>query len=142
MNAEALRFVIHWHRTGRSHYDLRVELNGVLRSWSLLKEPPLREGERRLAIERESFSLDSIDSTSYEEEAFGLGRVSAWDRGEVRIDFASAKLLRVTFEGGKLFGQYEFKRMLWYPGNRWLLTKMRTGSSGFRTKLDTISIKP
>ena len=88
MHAEALGFVVHQHRTGRSHFDLRVELNGALRSWSLLREPPLREGERRLAIERESFSLDSIDSANYEEEAFGIGRVSPWDRGEVRIDFA------------------------------------------------------
>jgi bifunctional non-homologous end joining protein LigD len=127
MHTEASRFIVHQHRTGRSHYDLRVELNGMLRSWSLLKEPPLRNGERRLAIERESFSIESIDSKNYEEEAFGIGRVLSWDRGGVQIEFASAKLLQVTFSGEKVTGKYEFRRMRWYPGNRWILTKVIGG---------------
>ncbi len=129
MQAEASRFVVHQHRTGRSHYDLRIEQNGVLRSWSLLKEPPQRDGDRRLAIERESYSLDSIDSHHYEEEAFGMGRVSPWDRGEAHIEVASAKILRVSFAGERIAGQYEFRRMRWYPGNRWLLTKLRSSPS-------------
>ena len=120
------RFVVHQHKTGRSHFDLRVVQNGVLRSWSLLKEPPLRDGERRLAIERESFTVDSINSQKFEEEAFGLGRVSCWDEGEAEFAVSSAKLLMVRFAGIKISGQYEFRRMRWYPGNRWMLTKLRT----------------
>jgi bifunctional non-homologous end joining protein LigD len=119
------RFVIHQHSAGRPHYDLRIILNGVLRSWSLLKTPPLRFGERRLAIERESFPADSIHSGSFEEEAFGLGRVSAWDRGEVEVQAQSPWHLALVFKGGKVSGDYELRRMLWYPGNRWLLTKKR-----------------
>jgi len=119
------RFVVHQHKTGRTHFDLRIVLNGVLRSWSLLKEPPCRDGERRLAIERESFSADSIDSKNFEEEAFGLGRVSAWDDGEVESEFVSPKLLLLAFAGKKLEGKYEFRRMRWYPGNRWLITKLK-----------------
>jgi bifunctional non-homologous end joining protein LigD len=126
MQAASSRFVIHQHRTGRSHFDLRIVQNGMLRSWSLLKEPPCQEGERRLAIERESFSTDSIDSRHFEEEAFGMGRVSAWDQGEVTFEAASARLLVLTFTGEKISGKYEFRRMRWYPGNRWLLTKLRT----------------
>lgn len=125
MQAAGSRFVVHQHRTGRSHFDLRVEHNGVLRSWSLLKELPLRTGERRLAIERESFSLDSIESRLYEEEAFGMGSVSIWDRGETTIESTSAGLLQLTFAGNKVSGKYEFRRMRWYPGNRWILTKLR-----------------
>jgi len=123
MHSAVPRFVVHQHKTGRSHFDLRIEQNGILRSWSLLKEPPRRPGERRLAIERESFSLDSIESKNFEEEAFGMGRVSSWDRGEVTIEVASARLLVVTLTGEKVSGKYEFQRMRWYPGNRWLLTK-------------------
>ena len=128
MTALSSRFVVHQHKTGRSHFDLRIVQNGVLRSWSLLKEPPSREGERRLAIERESFTVDSIDSRNFEEEAFGLGRVSAWDEGGVEIEALSPRLLVLVFTGMKVSGRYEFRRMRWYPGNRWLLTKLRTGN--------------
>jgi bifunctional non-homologous end joining protein LigD len=119
------RFVVHQHKTGRSHFDLRVVQNGVLRSWSLLKEPPLHDGERRLAIERESFTIDSINSQKFEEEAFGLGRVSCWDEGEAKFTVSTSKLLIVDFAGIKLSGKYEVRRMRWYPGNRWMLTKLR-----------------
>lgn len=118
-------YVVHQHRAGRSHFDLRIVQNGVLRSWSLLKEPPFRIGERRLAIERENFSAESIDSGYFEEEAFGRGRVSAWDSGEVEITAPSSKHLLLAFNGRRMSGKYEFRRMLWYPGNRWLLTKLR-----------------
>jgi bifunctional non-homologous end joining protein LigD len=119
------QYVVHQHKAGRSHFDLRIVQNGILRSWSLLKEPPCRNGERRLAIEREGFPAESIDSGCFEEEAFGRGRVYAWDAGEVEIAAASPKRLTLYFRGKKMSGTYEFRRMLWYPGNRWLLTKLR-----------------
>jgi bifunctional non-homologous end joining protein LigD len=119
------RFVIHQHKTGRSHFDLRIVEEGVLRCWSLLKEPPRRYGEKRLAIERESFPAESINNKSFEEEAFGQGRVFAWDEGEVEVTVVSPKILILGFTGSKVTGTYEFRRMRWYPGNRWLLTKSR-----------------
>ncbi len=125
MTAPFSRFVVHQHKTGRTHFDLRIVQNGVLRSWSLLKEPPCREAERRLAIERESFTADSIGSRNFEEEAFGLGRVSAWDQGEVMIETLSPRFMVLKFSGTKLSGKYELRRMRWYPGNRWMLTKLR-----------------
>jgi DNA ligase D-like protein (predicted 3'-phosphoesterase) len=118
-------FVIHHHKTGRSHFDLRVVQNGVLRSWSLLKEPPSRNGERRLAIERENFPVEAINRNHIEEEAFGFGRVTVWDRGKVEITAASSKLLIMSLTGSKISGKYEFRRMFWYPGNRWLMTKLQ-----------------
>jgi DNA ligase D-like protein (predicted 3'-phosphoesterase) len=118
-------FVIHHHKTGRSHFDLRVVQNGVLRSWSLLKEPPSRNGERRLAIERENFPVEAINRNHIEEEAFGFGRVTVWDRGKADITAASPKLLIMSLKGSRLSGKYEFRRMFWYPGNRWLMTKLQ-----------------
>ncbi len=119
------RFVIHQHKTGRSHFDLRIIQDGVLRSWSLLREPPRRHGQKRLAIERESFTIESMNSKNYEEEAFGRGRVYTWDEGEVEIRVASPKRLLFAFMGSKVIGNYELRRMLWYPGNRWLLIKVQ-----------------
>ena len=117
------RFVVHQHKAGRPHYDLRVMHNNVLRSWSLLKEPPCRNGEKRLAIERESFEAEAADCTIFEEEAFGVGNVYTWDKGNVDILGSSAKSIVFNFQGTKLSGLYELKRMRWYPGNRWLLQK-------------------
>jgi bifunctional non-homologous end joining protein LigD len=117
-------FVIHHHRTGRSHFDLRVVHDGVVRSWSLLKEPSDRSGERRLAIERENFPVEALNRSHIEEEAFGLGRVTVWDQGKAEITEASHKRLVLSLTGRKISGKYEFRRMFWYPGNRWLMTKL------------------
>jgi bifunctional non-homologous end joining protein LigD len=117
------RFVVHHHKAGRPHYDLRLIQNDVLRSWSLLMEPPRKNGEKRLAIERESFEAQATDCTRFEEEAFGVGNVYTWDKGEVDISDVSARHLVLDFHGARLSGKYELKRMRWYPGNRWLLQK-------------------
>ena len=118
------RYVVHHHKTGRSHYDLRLVQEEVLRCWSLLREPPQKNGEQRLAIERESFDTQAIDSSKFEEEVFGVGNVYIWDRGVVDTAHASARCLILDFQGARLSGRYELKRMHWYPGNRWLLKKV------------------
>jgi len=117
------KFVVHRHKTGRIHFDLRVIQNEILRSWSLTKEPPFRLGERRLAIERESFAPDALTSGIFNEEAFGEGRVHTWDSGEVEIASATAREINLVFKGGKLSGRYRLRSMRWYPGNRWLFEK-------------------
>ena len=113
------KYVIHQHKTGRTHFDLRIIQEGILRSWSLLREPPQRRGQKRLAIERESFTVESINSRNFEEEAFGRGRVHTWDEGEVEIQTAMPRRLILLFKGIRINGTYELRRMLWYPGNRW-----------------------
>jgi bifunctional non-homologous end joining protein LigD len=117
------RYVIHRHRTGRTHYDLRVALGEVLRCWSLLREPPDRVGERRLAIERESFRSEDIGCTRFNEEAFGEGRVNVWDEGMVEVTPDGEERLTLAFQGRRLAGNYELRRTTWYPGNRWLLER-------------------
>jgi hypothetical protein len=77
-----------------------------------------------MAVERESYTVDSIDSSLFEEEAFGRGPVVTWDTGEVEIKIISPRHFSLVFNGSRIAGKYEFRRMLWYPGNRWLLTKM------------------
>jgi DNA ligase D-like protein (predicted 3'-phosphoesterase) len=119
------RFVVHRHRAGRTHFDLRLIVGPLLRSWSLLKEPPCNPGEQRLAVERESRPAEAIDLETFEEEAFGRGRVWTWDEGAVEIASAGPELLSLRFAGKKLSGAYELRRTRWYPGNRWLLKKAR-----------------
>lgn len=116
-------FIVHQHKAGRPHFDLRLIHEDLLRSWSLLKAPPRQTGEQRLAIERESFSPSEIHRGTFKEDAFGEGRVYTWDEGEVRIAKAMSGLFALVFKGKKLSGTYELRRMHWYPGNRWLLKK-------------------
>jgi bifunctional non-homologous end joining protein LigD len=122
-------FVVHHHRTGRSHFDLRVVEGPRLRSWSILKAPPRLKGERRLAIERENFPAESIRHTHFDEQAFGFGRVNIWDSGKVEIVSSSERHLVLIFMGSRLSGEYEFRRMFWYPGNRWIIAKLKEPGS-------------
>jgi len=66
-----------------------------------------------------------MNNRSFEEEAFGLGRVASWDEGEVEVQTVTPRQLVLNFRGGKISGKYELRRMLWYPGNRWMLTKRK-----------------
>jgi len=118
------KFVMHRHKTGRTHFDLRLVQDEFLRCWSLLKEPPSASGGSRLAIERESYAARDIGATRFNEGAFGEGRVQTWDEGEVDIVATSARQLDLIFKGAKLSGKYRLRRMRWYPGNRWLFEKI------------------
>ena len=94
-----------------------------MRCWSILRDPVCRPGEKRLAIERESFAPEDAKAKIFKEEAFGEGRVYTWDEGEVEISSDSAKRIDLVFKGARLAGSYELRRMRWYPGNRWLLKR-------------------
>jgi bifunctional non-homologous end joining protein LigD len=128
------KFIVHQHKAGRSHFDLRIIQDGGLRSWSLLREPPRRKGESRLAIERETFPVESINNKSFEEEAFGRGGVFSWDAGDAEFEIVSKTRLVVKFSGNKISGKYEFRRMRWYPGNRWMFTKLDHGTTEQKVK--------
>jgi len=117
------RFILHQHKTGRRHFDLRLLQDDRWRTWSLLQEPPERIGTRRLAIERETFPGEVMQQSSFNEEAFGEGPVRVWDEGEVEITPLSARRLDLVFHGARITGRYRLRRMLWYPGNHWLLDK-------------------
>ena len=123
------RFLVHCHTAGRKHFDLRLVQEDRVRSWSMLKEPPLRTKDRRLAIEREDIPLEALDLPKIEEEAFGAGRVRVWDGGEIIEISGQPERLSLTLAGGKMQGRYELRRMRWYPGNRWLLEKSATSGS-------------
>ncbi len=118
-----MRFLIHCHTAGRRHFDLRLVQNDRVRSWSMLKEPPLHAKDKRLAIEREELSIEEIGRRKIDEEAFGAGQARVWDAGEVTVAVAEPKRLVLAFAGEKLKGRYELRRMPWYPGNHWLLEK-------------------
>lgn len=115
------RFVIQEHHARRLHWDLRLEEDGVLRSWAVPKGVPLERGSRRLAVATEDHPLGYLD---FEGEIppgqYGAGRVLVWDRGYYRRVAARPGRLEVILIGQRVRGDY---LLVHTGGDRWLLWK-------------------
>ena len=76
-----LKYCIQKHYASHIHYDLRLELGGVAKSWAVPKEPAMEEGVKRLAIESEDHNISYMDFEGEIEEGYGAGKVIIWDKG-------------------------------------------------------------
>lgn len=135
--AEYPRFVIQKHDATRLHYDLRLEVDGVFKSWAVTRGPSLDPSDKRLAVEVEDHPLDYGDfEGTIPEKEYGGGTVMLWDRGFWMPEgdkSVSAMLrdgdLKFVVAGGKLKGSWVLVRMAGdrYGGKRtnWLLIKHR-----------------
>src|SRR6202789_3418876 len=130
-----LRFVVQKHAARRLHYDLRLEFDGVFKSWAVAKGPSLDPAEKRLAIEGEDHPLDYGDfEGTIPRGEYGGGTVQLWDRGywipeggrspQEAFDTGD---LKFPLEGTRLRGSWVLVRMRGdrYGGKRtnWLLIK-------------------
>ncbi|MFG1396036.1 DNA ligase D [Roseixanthobacter pseudopolyaromaticivorans] len=135
--ANALRFVVQKHDATRLHYDFRLELDGVFKSWAVTRGPSLDPADKRLAVEVEDHPLDYGDfEGTIPKGQYGGGTVMLWDRGtwEVEGDLSAEDALakgdlKFTLHGEKLHGSYVLVRMKAdrTGGKRtnWLLIKHR-----------------
>lgn len=135
--AEHLRFVIQKHDATRLHYDLRLEVNGVFKSWAVTRGPSLDPVEKRLAVEVEDHPLAYGDfEGTIPEGEYGGGTVMLWDRGfwapETDVDPISSVAdgeLKFVLAGSKLKGSWVLVRIKHdrSGGKRinWLLIKHR-----------------
>ena len=135
--SDRLRFVIQKHAARRLHYDLRLELGGVFRSWAVTKGPSLDPSDKRLAVEVEDHPLDYGDfEGTIPHGQYGGGTVQLWDRGYWRPLGSAAPQralaagdLKFELHGKRLHGSWVLVRMRGdrYGGKRtnWLLIKHR-----------------
>ena len=104
---KGLIYVIQKHDASRLHYDLRLEQNGVLASWAVPKIPPLKEGERRLAVQVEDHPIDYAGFEGIIPEGeYGAGTVEIWDKGTYEPVEMTAEKKILDIHGRKLSGRY------------------------------------
>lgn len=119
------RFVIHEHHAKRLHFDLRLEMEGVLKSWAVPKGPSLNPADKRLAVMVDDHDLDYAGfEGTIPEGIYGAGEVFIWDSGtyELKSGSISAGKFEVVVKGNKLKGVFVLARMSGKE-KEWLLIK-------------------
>ena len=100
-------FVIHKHFASHLHWDLRLEMDGVLKSWAVPKEPPKNKTEKRLAIQVEDHPLGYAKFKGIIPEGnYGAGKVEIWDKGKYVLIERTPKKILFELNGKKLKGNY------------------------------------
>jgi bifunctional non-homologous end joining protein LigD len=138
---EELCFVIQRHKASSLHYDFRLEMEGVLKSWAVPKGPSLNPKDKRLAMMVEDHPYDYKDfEGNIPEGNYGAGIVEIWDNGtytslddtlnikdqqEALLEGLESGNLKVKLKGKKLKGEFALVKLKNSNSNSWLLIKHR-----------------
>lgn len=146
--AKSLQFVVQEHKATHLHYDFRLEIEGVLKSWAIPKGPSMNPGEKRLAVMTDDHLLEYAN---YEgiipEGSYGAGPVIIWDHGIYVPEGDPAEQLkkgRLSFvlSGKKIKGGFTLMILQGRgTGKEWLLIKKRDGDANPTWKLES-ELKP
>ncbi len=123
-------FVIQEHHATRLHWDFRLEMEGVLKSWAVPKEPPQIEGVKRLAVQTEDHPLEYAQfEGKIPEGQYGAGVVKVWDQGAFIPEKISEKEIIFELKGKKMQGSFALIRLKPNPKfkgkNNWLFFKKK-----------------
>jgi bifunctional non-homologous end joining protein LigD len=139
-SSKALSFVVQRHKASHLHYDFRLEMDGVLKSWAVPKGPSMNPKDKRLAMMVEDHPYDYKDFKGVIPEGYGAGIVEIWDKGtytgvdekgniidEKKLKAAlKAGSVKVALKGKKLKGEFALVKLKNdEKGNSWLLIKHR-----------------
>lgn len=117
-------FVVQEHHARRLHYDLRLEKDGVLKSWAVPKGFPASSDEKRLAVETEDHPLEYASFEGVISKGqYGAGTVRIWDKGVYEAKIWDEKMVEFTLRGRKLKGRYVLVRLKKAGEKSWLLLK-------------------
>ena len=120
-------FVVHKHHASHLHWDLRLEMNGTLKSWAVPKEPPKTKGVKRLAIHVEDHPLEYAKfKGTIPEGHYGAGKVEIWDKGNYELIDEDPKKIEIEMKGKKLKGKYVLIKTNYgaKPEKSWLFFKV------------------
>jgi bifunctional non-homologous end joining protein LigD len=146
----ASRFVIQKHAARRLHYDFRLEMEGVLKSWALPKGLPWKRGEKHLAVEVEDHPIEYEDFEGIIPEGqYGGGTVMVWDRGtyyvygEQPLKSLREGKLHLVLDGEKAKGEWTLVRIRGRDDekNQWLILKTGADNKPPSNKLEDKSVK-
>ena len=117
-------YVIQKHTATHLHYDLRLEMDGTLKSWAMPKEPPTSAGVKRLIVQVDDHPLDYANfEGAIPEGKYGAGKVEIWDKGTYKVIDREEDKLVVEINGAKLEGAYVLVR---FKGKKnWLFFKKK-----------------
>ena len=142
------RFVVQKHDASRLHYDLRLELNGVLLSWAVPKGPSLDWNDKRLAVHVEDHPIEYLKFEGIiPKHEYGGGTVMVWDLGnwkpryDAQQDYERGELKFALF-GEKLQGGWMLKRLNNRGENEWLLIKEKDSAMRNSDELNVLSAMP
>lgn len=133
-------FIIHEHHAKHLHFDLRLEMDNVLKSWAVPKGPSMNPEEKRLAIMVENHQLEyAFFEGVIPDGIYGAGTVVIWDKGNFEIKGGSIKQgnLDLFFKGKKIKGAFSLFKMSGKE-KEWLLMKKRDTHADYSFVLKTI----
>ncbi len=124
-----VKYVVQEHHARHLHYDFRLEMEGILRSWAIPKGPSMNPSEKRLAIQVEDHQLDYIDYEGIIPEGeYGSGAVVIWDSGIYYLIEILDEKITFKLDGNKLKGEFSLLKLKRSAkGNEWLLIKKKDG---------------
>ena len=100
-------YVIQKHDASHLHFDLRLEMEGVLKSWAIPKTPPTEKEVKRLAVSTEDHPIDYADFEGIIPEGqYGAGTVEIWDKGMYELEKREEGKIVIRIKGKKLKGRY------------------------------------
>ena len=138
MTERVSRFVVQMHDATALHFDLRLEIGGVLRSWAVPKGPSLDPSVRRLAVQVEDHDLAAGEFEGVHPNSRGTGAVIVWDEGAVIVERDEpAKHVRFTVLGEKLAGGFALTHT---DERNWILIK--TADDYARRGSDIVAERP
>lgn len=116
------RFVVQEHHASHLHYDFRLEMDGVLKSWAVPKGLPEVVGVKRLAVAVEDHPVEYIDfEGDIPEGQYGAGTVKIWDKGKFIFKERALKAMKFELLGKKLKGDYALVN---FKEKNWLIYKI------------------
>ncbi len=122
-----LIYMIHKHHASHLHWDLRLEMNRVLKSWAVPKQPPQTKGTKRLAIQVEDHPIEYAKfKGTIPEGNYGSGKVEIWDKGTYELIEKTPKKIELKIHGKKLKGNYVLIKTNYgpHPKQSWLFFRV------------------